>query len=120
MDGLVYPDRRRIRACVEFKNVTRPARVVSYDQKAAKVLHNYMDYVNLKDYLTVSYEVLCDGTVIAKGTVENQALLDIPAHEEGTMTLPVDVPEKGEHDAEDFLCAEGHTGRSSGGLCPWI
>lgn len=70
--------------------------MVSYDQNSGElVLHNYMDFLNLKDYLTVSYEVLCDGTVIAKGTVENQALLDIPAHEEGTMTLPVDVPEKG-------------------------
>ena len=96
MDGLVYPDRRVHTGLLEFKNVYRPARVVSYDQNSGElVLHNYMDFLNLKDYLTVSYEVLCDGTVIAKGTVENQALLDIPAHEEGTMTLPVDVPEKG-------------------------
>ena len=96
MDGLVYPNRRVHTGLLEFKNVYRPARVVSYDQNSGElVLHNYMDFLNLKDYLTVSYEVLCDGTVIAKGTVENQALLDIPAHEEGTMTLPVDVPEKG-------------------------
>ena len=96
MDGLVYPDRRVHTGLLEFKNVYRPARVVSYNQESGElVLHNYMDFLNLKDYLTISYEVLCDGIVIAEGAVENQALLDIPAHGEGTMTLPVDVPEKG-------------------------
>ena len=59
------------------------------------VLHNYMDFVNLKDYLTVAYEVTCDGVTAEKGAVADQALLDIPAHEEGTVPVSFTVPEKG-------------------------
>lgn len=96
MDGLVYPDRRVHTGLLEFKNVYRPARVVSYDQKSGEVtLHNYMDFLNLKDYLTVSWEVLCDGVTVAKGCVEEPEVLDIPAHGEGSFRMPVEVPEKG-------------------------
>ena len=44
MDGLVYPDRRIHTGLLEYKNVYRPARVVSYDAASGElVLHNYMD-----------------------------------------------------------------------------
>ncbi len=33
MDGLVYPDRRPHTGLMEFKNVNRPVRVVSFDQR---------------------------------------------------------------------------------------
>lgn len=96
MDGLVYPDRRVHTGLLEFKNVYRPARVVSYDQNTGEVtLHNYMDFLNLKDYLTVSWEVLCDGVTVAEGCVEDPAVLDIPAHGEGSFRMPVEVPERG-------------------------
>ena len=59
MDGMVYPDRRPHTGLKEFKNVHRPARVVSFDQdKMELTLHNYLDFKNLKDYLTVQYEVI--------------------------------------------------------------
>ena len=52
MDGLVYPDRRPHTALLEYKNVYRPARVVSYDSKIGKAtLHNYMDFDDLKDFV---------------------------------------------------------------------
>lgn len=93
MDGLVYPDRTVHTGLLEFKNVHRPVRVVSYDQKSGKaVLHNYMDYTNLKDYAALSYEVSCDGQVVAAGNIETP---DLAPHAEGTITLPVEVPEKG-------------------------
>lgn len=94
MDGLVYPDRRPHNGLKEFKNVHRPARVVSYDQETGCLtLHNYMDFRNLQNYITVSYEVSCDGAVIASGTVA--AIPSVPPHQEGSVSLPVSVPAGG-------------------------
>lgn len=96
MDGLVYPDRRPHTGLKEFKNVHRPARVAAFDQDRQELLlHNYMDFLNLKDYLTLGYEVLCDGIVIQKGKVEDTALLDIPAHEERVVPVRFTVPARG-------------------------
>ena len=58
MDGLVYPDRRIHTGLLEYKNVYRPARVVSYDAASGElVLHNYMDFDDLKDYVEITYEM---------------------------------------------------------------
>lgn len=96
MDGLVYPDRRPHTGLLEFKNVHRPARVISFHQdKKELVLKNHMDFLNLKDYITMEYEVICDGAVTEKGKVENQELLNIPAHAEKTIPLNFRTPEKG-------------------------
>ena len=93
MDGLVYPDRTPHNGLKEFKNVHRPARVMSYDQASGElVLRNYMDYRNLADYITATYEVTCDGVVIAGGDV---AVPGTAPHENAVLTLPVSVPEKG-------------------------
>ena len=93
LDGLVYPDRTPHTGLLEFKNVHRPARVLAFHQKEQKlILKNYMDFVNLKDYLTVQYEVLCDGIVIGQGFLEN---LDISPHEEKAVSVSFAVPEKG-------------------------
>lgn len=87
MDGLVYPDRRPHTGLMEFGNVFRPARVVSFDSVSGIVrIHNYMDFTNLKDYCSVSWEVSCDGVKMAGGAVES-ALLNIPAHGEGEIRL---------------------------------
>ena len=66
MDGLVYPDRTPHTGLKEYKNVSRPARVVSYDQNSGEiVLHNYLNYVDLKDYLYQNYyPVFQDMTLI--------------------------------------------------------
>ena len=96
MDGMVYPDRRPHTGLKEFKNVHRPARVVSFDQdKMELTLHNYLDFKNLKDYLTVQYEVICDGEVIERGTVNDQMLLNIHAHGEGVVPVFFEIPAKG-------------------------
>ena len=69
MDGLVYPDRRIHTGLLEYKNVYRPARVVSYDAASGElVLHNYMDFDDLKDYAEITYELSQDGLVIGKGS----------------------------------------------------
>jgi len=93
MDGLVYPDRTPHIGLKEFKNVHRPARVVSYDQESGQlVLHNYMDYRCLKDYITARYEVTVDGIVTAEGAVEIPC---IAPHADGAVSLPVHICEKG-------------------------
>ncbi len=94
MDGLVYPDRRPHTGLLEYKNVYRPARVLSYDQKYGKLLlHNYMDFIDLKDYLFIRYEVTCDGDIKEEG--EAGELCPVRPHREGEVVLPVSVPEKG-------------------------
>lgn len=96
MDGLVYPDRTPHTGLLEFKNVHRPARVVSFEQEKKQiVLHNYMDFVNLKDYLTIAYEVNCDGVIVGAGSVDSAEMPDIPAHGEGSISLEYDVPKQG-------------------------
>ena len=68
MDGLVYPDRTVHTGLLEYKNVYRPARVISYDKESGElVLHNYMDFDDLKDYVKISYELTQDGLLIGKG-----------------------------------------------------
>ena len=96
MDGLVYPDRTPHTGLLEFKNVHRPVRVISFDQeKGTAVLHNYMDFTNLKDLLMIRYEASIDGVTVENGIIDDPAVLDLPAHEEKEITLPVPQAEKG-------------------------
>lgn len=96
VDGLVYPDRRPHTGLLEFKNVNRPVRAVAFDQERMEVtLHNYMDFVNVKDHLTLSYEVNCDGEVTARDKVLSGELPSIEPHGEAVLKLKVPVPESG-------------------------
>ena len=93
MDGLVYPDRKPHTGLLEYKNVYRPARVVSYDEKNGKlVLHNYMDFDNLQDFITAKYEVTCDGFTCDSGKID---VPDVKPHSDGEMNLKVKIPAKG-------------------------
>lgn len=93
MDGLVYPDRTVHTGLLEYKNVYRPTRVISYDKESGElVLHNYMDFDNLKDYVKISYELTQDGLLIGKGKL---AEVSVVPHSEGKTNLQVNVPENG-------------------------
>lgn len=93
MDGLVYPDRTVHTGLLEYKNVYRPARVISYDKESGElVLHNYMDFDDLKDYVKISYELTQDGLVISKGKLPE---VSAAPHSEGKINLKINVPEKG-------------------------
>lgn len=93
MDGLVYPDRTPHTGLLEYKNVYRPARVVSYDAENGKlILHNYMDFDDLKDFVKVQYEVTCDGLTVDSGKV---TVPSIAPHGEAEMELKVMIPSKG-------------------------
>lgn len=93
MDGLVYPDRTVHTGLFEYKNVYRPARVISYNKESGElVLHNYMDFDDLKDYVKISYELTQDGLVISKGILPE---FSVAPHGEGKTNLKINVPEKG-------------------------
>lgn len=96
MDGLVYPDRTPHMGLLEYKNVHRPARVRSYDQKSGiLILKNEMNYVDLKDYLDIFYEVSTDGCKISSGKIDSANIPQILPRREAEISLPVQVPEKG-------------------------
>lgn len=93
MDGLVYPDRTVHTGLLEYKNVYRPARVISYNKESGElVIHNYMDFDDLKDYVKISYELTQDGLVISKGILPE---FSVAPHGEGKTNLKINVLENG-------------------------
>ena len=93
MDGLVYPDRTVHTGLLEYKNVYRPARVISYKKESGElVLHNYMDFDDLKDYVKINYELTQDGLVISKGKLSE---VSAAPHSKGKIDLKINVPESG-------------------------
>ena len=85
MDGLVYPDRRPHTGLLEFKNIHRPARIANYDgANGILTLHNYLDFTDIRDYLTMSYEVTCDGQVVISGNID---VPSVAPHGDGTVSL---------------------------------
>ena len=93
MDGLVYPDRRPHTGLLEYKNVYRPVRVVSYNQESGElVLHNYMEFDNLKEYVEIFYEMTNDGLTVGKGKLSN---VFVNPHEDGKVELKLQIPSEG-------------------------
>ena len=94
MDGLVFPDRTPHTGILEYKNVYRPVRVVSYDQETGKlVLHNYLDFDDLKDYLDIRFEVIKDGlSIVQKGKLSPFSVMP---HTDGVTELNVTIPSEG-------------------------
>ena len=93
MDGLVYPDRTPHTGLLEYKNVYRPVRIVSYDQENGQmVLHNYMDFDDLKDYVDIFYEMTQDGITVEKGKLAN--VVAAP-HSDVMVELKLQVPSTG-------------------------
>lgn len=94
MDGLVYPDRRPHTGLLEYKNVYRPVRVTAFDQSiGCLTLHNYLDTLRLDEYLTISYEVTRDGSVIQKGRICSTPA--IAPHSSGSLQLHCPTPTTG-------------------------
>ena len=94
VDGLVYPDRTPHTGLLEYKNTSRPARIISFDSETGElVIHNYMDFVNLGKYLYVKYELDCDGKILMDGDVVFTE--EIPPHGDGRTYLKLDIPDAG-------------------------
>ncbi len=93
MDGLVYPDRTPHTGLLEYKNVYRPARVVAYDAENKKlILHNYMDFDDLKDYVSMEYEVSCDGFTVETGKIP---AFSVAPHCEAATDFAIHIPARG-------------------------
>ncbi len=85
MDGMVYPDRTPHTGLLEYKNVCRPVRVVSYNQESGALkLRNYLDFTTLSEYLFLEWELLRDGVVTETGALDTPP---IAPHTEGVAAL---------------------------------
>ncbi len=67
MDALVYPDRTPHTALFELKEAARPAQITRVGDDF--YITNRLNFVNLKDYLTISYRVLHQGERVYTGTL---------------------------------------------------
>lgn len=93
MDGLVYPDRRPHTGLLEYKNVYRPVRVESFNEKDKIItFRNYLDFTNTEEILSVKYEISCDGRVTEQGEINK---MSAEPGQSTSIELPVSVPEKG-------------------------
>lgn len=92
VDGLVFPDRRPHTGLLEYKNVYRPVRALSY-YKEQLTFHNYLDFTNTEDYIRMKYEVSCDGTVLEEGELPTPS---IEPQQSSVIAFPLSYPERGE------------------------
>ncbi len=88
VDGLVYPDRRVHTGMLELKQVLRPCRLVSFDQKSATVRLRNMRYFKTLEDLDMLWSVERNGKVVEQGRV---AGLNIRPQQNRSYTLPVDL-----------------------------
>ena len=96
LDGLVYPDRVPHTGLLEYWNVYRPVRILSYRQDTGELrLRNYLDFTALENAVYLTYEVTCDGRTAVSGRIPESLLGHIPPQGEGTILLPVSVPPRG-------------------------
>ncbi|MCH5353976.1 MAG: beta-galactosidase [Acutalibacter sp.] len=102
MDGLVYPDRTPHTGLLEYKNVIRPIRARRGEKPNTFVLHNYLDFTNAEDFLTLSFEVMQDGESLFGGNLD---LPHLPPHGEAEVALP-DLPEDGISTVTFFYAAK--------------
>ncbi len=93
MDGLVYPDRTPHTGLMELKQVVRPVRATAVHVQTGQIrFDNKLDFTNLKDYLYITYDVVRDGKIIYNDRIDD---LDIPPHQNKTITLTYRIPETG-------------------------
>lgn len=93
VDGLVYPDRRPHTGLLEFKQVYRPARMVFCDLRAGAILiHNYMDFTDLKDYLKIYCIFVKNGK--DAGETELELPQSVRPHTEGVVYFEKELPEE--------------------------
>lgn len=93
MDGLVYPDRTPHTGLLEYKNVYRPARVVSFDQRTQDLkIRNCMEFTDLAVCCKIRYEVCCDGVSVEQGTVMPFSVMP---GQVGTVRMCMTIPQRG-------------------------
>ena len=104
VDGLVYPDRRVHMGMIEYKQVLRPCRMISFDQSTATLrLRNMLYFKDLSD-TDLFWTIERNGQVIKQGRI---AGLNIRPQHSRSYTLPVDLSDL------DGLCTLNISYRSS-------
>lgn len=102
VDGLVYPDRTPHTGLLEYKNVYRPARVVSFDQRTQDLrIRNCLEFTDLAVYSKIRYEVCCDGVCVERGTVMPFSVLP---GQTGTVRMNVLIPRRGRAYLKLYYC----------------
>jgi beta-galactosidase len=94
-NGLVSPDREPHPGLFEVKHIYQFIHCRATDLAARKVeVKNYYDFRNLKDWVSATWQVTCDGKVVQRG---NLPAMDIPPHQASEITVPVKkfTPEPG-------------------------
>lgn len=90
MDGLVYPDRTPHTGIYEWKNVVRPVRARLVDaHNVTLALKNMLDFTDMADAITLSYECKADGELLCSGEI---AVPSTAPHTESEVTIPVTLP----------------------------
>ena len=88
VDGMVSPDRIPHPALAEYKNVIRPVRAAIVKKEEFTVeLENKLDFTNLKNFLTIEAELLCNGERVAAYAL---GAVDLPPHGKTIIQLPVE------------------------------
>ncbi len=88
MDGLVYPDRTPHTGLIEFKNGIRPIRASLKNKEKGKIsLFNTMDFTDVIDFATISYEIQEDGETVYGGILDD---ISIAPHKTETVKIPFD------------------------------
>jgi beta-galactosidase len=88
VDGLVYPDRRVHSGMIEYKQVLRPCRMISFDQKSATLRLRNMRYFKTLADLDLIWSLVRNGKVVKQGRI---AGLNIRPQQSRTYALPVDL-----------------------------
>ncbi len=93
VDGLVYPDRTPHTGLLEYKNVHRPARVISFEQRTQELkIKNYLEFTDLAVYAEIRYEVNCDGDCVDSGVIMP---FSVKPGEIGSTWLSIVIPRRG-------------------------
>lgn len=93
VDGLVSPDRIGHDGIREYKNVYRPVRVLDYCTDTKEVtFKNYLDFMDLKDYISIIYKVEKDGHLLESGAISEFAL---GPHKTHKIKIEHQIPTKG-------------------------
>ncbi len=88
VDGLVYPDRKVHTGLLEYKQVLRPCRMVSFDQKSATVRLRNMRYFTTLEDIDLFWTVERNGKVVEQGRI---AGLNIRPQQNRSYKIPTEL-----------------------------
>lgn len=86
VDGMISPDRIPHPALLEYKNGCRPVMAELVDKEQGLIrLYNHMDFTDMDERVSISYEIHCYGERVAEGSI---IIPKIPAHESAVIEIP--------------------------------